>query len=162
MVAPLIKLGLPALVNGLAELFKNVPHPAAQGASAALESVGAVLTQGKIPPEQLGEMNRHYEKLEEMASGERETIITQVNESLRAEVGSADPYVRRMRPTFGYLIALTWTAQMLAIAYVIAFETGQAGVVIDAMASLGTIWAVGLSVLGIYVYQRSEEKKRKI
>ncbi len=161
MVAPLIKLGLPALVSGLAELFKNVPHPAAQGASAALQSVGEALSQGKIPPEQLGEMNRHYERLEELEVNERQTVITEVNESLRAEISSSDPYVRRMRPTFGYLIALTWTAQMLAIAYVIAFETGQAGVVIDAMASLGTIWAVGLSVLGIYVYQRSEEKKRR-
>ncbi len=27
------------------------------------------------------------------------------------------------------------------------------------MESLGTIWAVGLSVLGIYVYKRSEDKK---
>ncbi len=161
MVAPLIKLGLPALINGLAELFKNVPHPAAQGASAALQSVGEALQQGRIPPEQLGEMNRHYEKLEEMAVNERQTVITEVNASLRAEVASPDPYVRRMRPTFGYLIAITWTAQMLAIAYVIAFDTAQASVVIDAMASLGTIWAVGLSVLGIYVYQRSSEKKAR-
>ena len=28
-----------------------------------------------------------------------------------------------------------------------------------AMSSLSAIWAVGLSVLGIYVYKRSEEKK---
>ena len=27
------------------------------------------------------------------------------------------------------------------------------------MASLGTIWTVGLSVLGIYVYKRSQEKR---
>lgn len=65
-----------------------------------------------------------------------------------------------MRPTFGYLIAVTWAAQMLALAYVIVFETGKASLVIEAMESLGTIWAVGLSVLGIYVYKRSEEKKQ--
>ncbi|MDP9195405.1 MAG: hypothetical protein M3O22_01330 [Pseudomonadota bacterium] len=34
-----------------------------------------------------------------------------------------------------------------------------AGEAISAMASLGTIWIVGLSVLGIYVYKQSEEKK---
>lgn len=67
--------------------------------------------------------------------------------------------MRRMRPTFGYLMAVTWAAQMLAIAYVIVFETAQAGVVMSAMASLSAIWAVGLSVLGIYVYKRSEDKK---
>jgi hypothetical protein len=48
---------------------------------------------------------------------------------------------------------------MFAIAYVIVFETNQAALVIEAVQSLGTIWAVGLSVLGIYVYKRSEEKK---
>jgi hypothetical protein len=48
---------------------------------------------------------------------------------------------------------------MLALAYVIIFETEKASIVIEAMESLGTIWAVGLSVLGIYVYKRSEDKK---
>jgi biotin transporter BioY len=67
-----------------------------------------------------------------------------------------------MRPTFGYIIAMTWAAQMFAIAYVIVFETNQAALVIEAVQSLGTIWAVGLSVLGIYVYKRSEEKKMDV
>ncbi len=35
----------------------------------------------------------------------------------------------------------------------------MSGQVINAMASLGTIWTVGLSVLGIYVYKRSQDKK---
>lgn len=48
---------------------------------------------------------------------------------------------------------------MLALAWVIIFETEKASIVINAMESLGTIWAVGLSVLGIYVYKRSEDKK---
>jgi len=47
----------------------------------------------------------------------------------------------------------------LGIAYVIVFKTAQAGVVMASMASLSAIWAVGLSVLGIYVYKRSEDKK---
>jgi len=63
-----------------------------------------------------------------------------------------------MRPSFGYILALTWLAQMLAVAYVIAFDPARAGTVIGAMASLSTIWTVGLSVLGIYVYKRSQEK----
>jgi biotin transporter BioY len=64
-----------------------------------------------------------------------------------------------MRPTFGYLMAITWTAQMLGAAYVIVFDTEKAGMILNAMSSLSAIWAVGLSVLGIYVYKRSEEKK---
>ena len=64
-----------------------------------------------------------------------------------------------MRPTFGYMMALTWAAQMLAVAYVIVFDTAKSGLVLSAMSSLSAIWAVGLSVLGIYVYRRSEDKK---
>lgn len=64
-----------------------------------------------------------------------------------------------MRPTFGYLMAFTWAAQMFAIAYVIVFRTSESYRLLQGMESLGMIWAVGLSVLGVYVYKRSEDKK---
>ena len=48
---------------------------------------------------------------------------------------------------------------MLALSYIMVFRTDQAHLVIEAMESLSMIWAVGLSVLGIYVYKRSEDKK---
>ena len=78
---------------------------------------------------------------------------------MRQELSSEDKYVRRMRPTLGYVMAITWGAQMLTIAYVLVFDTAKAGVILNGMASLPAIWAVGLSVLGIYVYKRSEDKK---
>ena len=49
---------------------------------------------------------------------------------------------------------------MGAIAYTVVADPQQAAPVIAAVASLGTIWTVGLSVLGIYVYRRSGEKQR--
>src|SRR3954463_8964531 len=97
------------------------------------------------------------EKLAELDSADSRTALTKVNRSLRAEVASDDAYVRRMRPTFGYIMAVTWCAQMGAIAWVIVADPVQANLIITAMTSLGTIWSVGLSVLGIYVYKRSEE-----
>ena len=48
---------------------------------------------------------------------------------------------------------------MFGIAYIMIFRTKDAILVIEAMESLGTIWAVALSVLGVYVYKRSEDKK---
>ena len=160
MTLPVIaQIGIPALIKGLAEGLKNVNTPVAQGASAALGGLMEALASGKVTPEQMAEMNRHLEKVQELEASERKTGIEQVNESLRAEVVSNDLYVRRMRPTFGYIIALTWGAQMFALAYVIIFDTKEAGLVIEAMNSLGTIWTIGLSVLGIYVYKRSEEKR---
>ncbi len=98
------------------------------------------------------------ERIAEMAAQTDRTWLEQVNRTIRAEAQSDDAYVRRMRPTFGYIMALTWAAQMGAVAYVVAVEPDKAGPVIAAIASLGTIWTVGLSVLGIYVYKRSSEK----
>jgi len=158
----LLQAGIPSLIKGLADGLKAVNTPVAQGASSALNAVIDAFGKGEMTDAQLAELNRHLEKMQEIEGAERQTSIQQINESLRAEVASTDPYVRRMRPTFGYIIALTWAAQMFAIAYVIVFETNQAALVIEAVQSLGTIWAVGLSVLGIYVYKRSEEKRSDI
>lgn len=159
MVAPLLQLGLPVLIKAITESLNKIDHPAAKGAATALGSLSAAMSAGQIKPEQIAEMNRHVERLEELQLDERKNILSEVNQSLRAEVSSNDPYVRRMRPTFGYMIAVTWAAQMLALAYVVVFDTKNAAIVINAMENLGTIWAVGLSVMGIYVYKRSEDKK---
>lgn len=160
MIEALIaKIGVPVLVNVLAEALGGVDHPVTKGASEALTKVEKELKSGGISYEQLLEVNRHAEVIARANSDEYKTAVEQVNQSLRSEIASEDKYVRRMRPTFGYLMAFTWAAQMLAIAYVIIFETAQAGVVMSAMASLSAIWGVGLSVLGIYVYKRSEDKK---
>ena len=70
-------------------------------------------------------------------------------------------FSRLMRPTFGYIVAISWGVQMLAVAFVILFKTDEAAAIINAMESLSTTWAVGLSVLGIYVYRRRESKKQQ-
>ncbi|MDH5722666.1 MAG: holin family protein [Alphaproteobacteria bacterium] len=155
----LSQAGLPVLVAILAGALGVLEHPAAQKASAALGKVQEVLRDGGISPEQLAEANRHTEKMAELEMAQYEAALSEVNKSLRAEIISQDIYVRRMRPTFGYLVALTWAAQMFGIAYVIIFDTDKAGVVMAAMGNLSAIWAVGLSVLGIYVYRRSDDKK---
>ncbi|MBL8639759.1 MAG: ribokinase [Alphaproteobacteria bacterium] len=161
MTLPIIaQIGLPALIKGLAEGLSNVKTPVAQGASAALDQLSASFGTPQMSGADVAELNRHLEKMSELDASRDASMITQVNESLRAEAASNDPYVRRMRPTFGYIIAATWGAQMLALAYVIIFNTTEAISVIAAMAQLGTIWGIGLSVLGIYIYKRSEEKQR--
>jgi len=157
----LTTIGLPILMRIVSEALGQVNNPIARGASDALEQVGQAWNEGQISIEEQAEVNRHAEKMAELELQKHETSFTQVNETLRKELASEDKYVRRMRPTFGYLMAVTWAAQMLAIAYVIVFDTARAGLVMSAMASLSAIWAVGLSVLGIYVYKRSEDKKRQ-
>lgn len=155
----LSNVGLPVLVAILGGVLGTIDNPAAKTASKALEKVDEALRSGQITPEQLAEANRHTEKMAQMEIENENTHLEQINQSLRAEISSEDPYVRRMRPTFGYLMAITWGAQMLGIAYVIIFDTDKAGAVMAAMGNLSAIWAVGLSVLGIYVYKRSADKQ---
>ena len=152
-------VGLPFLVTLVGGVLGKIDNPVAQSASDALGQVDDLLKTGGISPEQLAEANRHTERMAEIEIQNYQTTLSEINQSLRAEVASEDSYVRRMRPTFGYLMAGTWAAQMFGIAYVIIFETDKAGVVMAAMGNLSAIWAVGLSVLGIYVYKRSDDKK---
>jgi hypothetical protein len=156
--AVLAQIGLPVLIRAVSEGLGRIENPIAQTAASALKDAGTAVQAGAIPAQAVAEANRHVERLAELDSDATRATLSEVNRSLRAEVASDDPYVRRMRPTFGYVMALSWCAQMGALAYVIVADPARAGTVIEAMASLGTIWTVGLSVLGIYVYKRSGEK----
>ena len=157
--AAIANLGVPFLVSFLSSALTELDNPLAKGASDALKKVESEIDRGRISVNQINAANHHIEKLIQIRSDEVRANIEQVNKSLREEIASGDQYVRRMRPTFGYIMALSWGAQMFAIAYILVFETAKAALVINAMSSLSAIWAVGLSVLGIYVYKRSAEKK---
>lgn len=160
MPAPLLaQIGIPVLVRILSDALGAIDNPLAKGAARALGEVDTALRSGGIDPAQIESARAHVEKMAQMEHDEFTASLSEANRNLRAEIASDDPYVRRMRPTFGYLMALTWAAQMFALAWVIVFQTGKAGAVLEAMGSLSAIWAVGLSVLGIYVYKRSEDKK---
>ncbi len=154
------KIGLPFLISVIGGALGNVNNPVAQSASKALQNFEGAIADGAITNEQLAEANRHAEKMAEVKAREYETALSEVNATMRAEAASSDAYVRRMRPTFGYLMAVTWAAQMLGLAYIVVFETEKAANVLNSMEALSTIWAMGLSLLGIYVYKRSEEKKK--
>lgn len=155
----LSKIGLPILIEFVAHALSRIDHPVAQSATKALDQVEGALAGGLISPDQIIEANRHAEAMAEINMKQYETSLSEINQSLRSEITSDDKFVRRMRPTFGYLMAGTWAAQMFGIAYVIVFQTEKAPFILEGMAALSTIWAVGLSVLGIYVYKRSEDKK---
>lgn len=153
------KLGLPLLVNLIGTALGRINNPVAQSASEALGNFEGALEGGAITPEQMAEANRHAEAMAATKSKEYSGALAEINKTIRAEAGSGDRYVRRMRPTFGYLLAVTWALQMTAVAYIMVFHTEQLPAVLNGMEGLSTIWAVALSVMGIYVYKRSEEKK---
>ena len=160
--ALLARIGIPLLVRALGGALSSSGNPVAKAAGAALGEVEAEIGSGRLAGDDLKEAHRHLERMIALDGDFDRTWLQQVNRTMRAEALSGDAYVRRMRPTFGYIMALTWAAQMGAIAYVVAVEPDKAAPVIAAVASLGTIWTVGLSVLGIYVYRRSGEKRQAL
>ena len=155
----LAKIGLPLLISFVSQALKEINSPVTTGAAEALDKVDEALKAGSISTEQMQEANRHLEHLAQIQSEEFKSTLSEINQTIRAEVASEDKFVRRMRPTFGYLMALTWSAQMFGIAYIIIFDTDKAAAIMAAMGSLSAIWGIGLSVLGIYVYRRSDDKK---
>jgi hypothetical protein len=157
--ALLASIGLPILAQAVTDGLRKIDNPIARAAADALDQVGGAIKNGQISLDEVKEANRHLEAMAALESAESKTALEQVNASLRAEVASEDKYVRRMRPTFGYIMAATWGAQMLSIAYTILADPQNAGAVMNGMADLSAIWSVGLAVLGIYVYRRSGEKR---
>jgi len=85
--------------------------------------------------------------------------LAEINATMRAEYASKDPYIARARPTMMYALTFVWTLQMLAISYVIIFQTQLAPGVINALAALSVMWSVALGVLGVAVVKRSEDKQ---
>lgn len=120
---------------------------------------GEALKALEADPELLLEYQRQTAQRAISLYQEETKRLQAVNETIRAEAASTDPYVRRMRPTMGYALILSWTMTMAAVVYTIVDDPGAAASVIVALADLSIMWSVALSVLGLYVYKRSEDKK---
>lgn len=82
----------------------------------------------------------------------------EVNATMRAEYQQDDPYVKRWRPTLGYAVTFSWVITWIAIVYAIVAKPAEAPDVIEALAATGVMWSVALSILGINVSRRSDDK----
>ena len=78
---------------------------------------------------------------------------------MRTEALSDDPFVRRWRPFFGYVVAVSWGCLMFAAGYVIVDDPAKAPSVLSAIGALTGMWGIALAVLGVSVYQRSKDKQ---
>ena len=113
--AILAKIGVPVLAEIIADAVGRINHPAAKEAAKAIGALNDAVAGGQIAPAEMAEANRHAEAMAELRMKENTAAYAEINQSLRAEAASDDPYVRRMRPTFGYLMAATWAAQMFGM-----------------------------------------------
>ncbi|UCD31294.1 MAG: hypothetical protein JSV38_10860 [Desulfobacterales bacterium] len=97
-------------------------------------------------------------QLQQMMVESETQRMTQVNETIRAELASGNKFKSYWRPLFGYIMAITWGAIMLATTYQILFKPGDAASTIGALGQLSGLWGIGLAVLGINVWKRSDDK----
>jgi len=121
----LAQIGLPLLVKAVGGALSNSSNSVAKAAGDALGQVDTEIATGRLDGDQLKEANRHLEALATLEANTDQTWLQQVNQTIRAESVSDDAYVRRMRPTFGYIMAFTWAAQMGAIAYTVVADPQQ-------------------------------------
>lgn len=104
---------------------------------------------------------------------ENEKLQTkETNETARAEINSDDPYVRRWRPAFGYAVRICFFIQVGGSSLIVLFAiiaealnglaTGSTVLIIQAIASMigatVVIWGFALSILGINIHSRSQDK----
>ncbi|MDX1464107.1 MAG: 3TM-type holin [Halomonas sp.] len=109
------------------------------------------------------EHRRELEKLrleaEAAEAHEATKRLAEINQTIRAEAASQDAFVRRWRPSFGYLVAISWAVMTLALAWSIVMAPGEAGTVAQAITALTPMWSVALAILGINVSKRSQDKQ---
>lgn len=111
--------------------------------------------------------NEHKQEMRRMVLESESNRLEQINQTMRAEAASSDPYVRRWRPTYGYTTCLTWFLQTCAIVAAIVaasfvypehaaeIMTGLA----QLMGAMLAMWSIALGVLGVSVRQRSADKQ---
>lgn len=118
----------------------------------------------------LAKLNAEHE--EAMARyAAQQTQIQQTGATMRAEIGATDAYVRRWRPTWGYVTAAAWLLQALAILAVVVggiiatlHADGAAATALfdGAMKLIGGLtvqWGLALTVLGVTAAARSKDKQ---
>lgn len=157
--ALLAGIGLPLLTRLVSGGLKAIGGPVAETAAGALEEVDKAVGRGEITPEQLSAANQHVQAMARIEAERDTETLRQVNETMRAEYGQEDRYVKRWRPTFGYIVGATWAVQFAAIAYAMVATPMYAKELVEAVVALTPMWGIALAVLGVNVWKRSEDKK---
>jgi len=130
------------------------------------ETAANKLLSGPVDgPLQLDFQKAGYGFQEAMARIDVERLAV-VNETMRAEASSRDKYVRRWRPFWGYSTGVAFASLMFGLMIVggwaVIKQPTMAAQIINALAGLVSamfpLWGVALSVLGVSVWKRSDDK----
>ncbi|KMQ74018.1 3TM-type holin [Marinobacter subterrani] len=123
----------------------------------------AVATAIQADPDALVKLKalerEHERELKRMVIEAETARLAEINQTMRAEASAQDGYVRRWRPTFGYMVAITWLVQSVAIAWAMVGAPENAADLINAVTALTPMWGIALSILGINITARSRDKR---
>lgn len=128
-----------------------------------VEATPEALEQAVANPEAAAKLkaieSEHQREIMSMTLQAETNRLAEVNATMRTEAKADDAYVRRWRPTFGYLVAVSWALQSIAIGWTIVASPEEAGIVAQAITALTPMWSVALAILGINVHKRSQDKQ---
>lgn len=164
---------LPALL-ALAQLAPSImglftKNETAQKAADVVSGVARAVTGKPTEDEALEAIKADPKLLIEYQNGVNEQAIAlmqeetkrleAVNETMRSESQSGDPFVRRARPAFIWTMAVTWGIQMFCLSAAVLFYPEKAGALIKSIGELTSMWGIALGVIGVYFKARSDDKK---
>lgn len=152
-------IGIPVLLSYLEKSVSDTKTQSSLEVASKISEARKALEISDISNNDILNNLNSIEEIRLIEAGLQEKMIDEIHKSYRAELASQDKFISRMRPTFGYVLALSWTLQMGVIVYILLTEPARASEVIASFGSLTTMWSVALSVLGVYVYKRSQEKQ---
>jgi hypothetical protein len=149
--------GAGAVAGLLASAF-GVPAEPDALAKAIQADPTAALRLAELQEQNKAELARIALRHAEIEAETEVKALQEANASLRAEIASSDPYVRRMRPTMGYMICATLAAEVV-IGGVATLWVPEAMVAYGAfVTAMAMPMTTALGVLGVYVNGRSKEK----
>lgn len=123
----------------------------------------AILKAIESDPEALAKIKNleqeHERELRSMTLQAETNRLSEINQTMRAELQSDNAFKSSWRPLFGYGAAIAWVGQIGAIIYVTMADPSNASEIIQALSSLTGMWGVALAVLGINVNARSKDKR---
>jgi len=102
--------------------------------------------------------NNQQTELQKLLIESEIKTLTEVNATMRTEIASGDKFKSYWRPLFGYIMATSWGGMMFAVTYQILFKPVLAANTITSLGQLTGLWAIGMAVLGINVWKRSNDK----
>jgi hypothetical protein len=173
-VGKFLKSALPMAANALTGGSAGVIGSLISSAMGVDNNPDAVMAELKRDPDailkyKLAELENDSVVIVACQQVELEKLQT-VNDTMRVEINSGDPFVRRWRPFYGYCVAISWLIQMMGFTFVFGYTAiknpDKLMLVIQQFAvlsgSLIALWGIALAVLGVSVHKRSQDKQQPV